>query len=138
MMTRNLLLALGLLASVGQPVLAQRAGCAPPASVYASVVLSGVKGLASGTAASDSAWRGAAQVPHTRMGAVHMVVDPAVCEAASNALAALPNQPAAHAVWVVSIGPTRYLVFDVQRASAGKKLAAVFDAKMQWLADVTL
>jgi hypothetical protein len=40
-----------------------------------------------------------------------------------------------HPVWVLAIGPTRYMVFDKERMSAGRLLVAIYST-FTWLADM--
>jgi hypothetical protein len=70
---------------------------------------------------------------------VSYVSSDSVCAQAATALAGLSNPGTiGEPVWVLKVGPSRYLVFNLHRQSAGKLLGAIFDESMTWLADIVL
>jgi hypothetical protein len=124
---------------VASPSRAQSAGCAPPGDTYAAAVLSGAKWLATDSSSTARVWQGVAKVPQTTAPSITLVTSDSICAVAAAAFATLsgPDTPVA-SVWVIAVGPTRYLVFDQRRRSAGKRIGAIFDQGMNWLADVAL
>lgn len=70
---------------------------------------------------------------------VAFVSDSLTCTAAAIAWAPLvsPTAPV-EPVWVLAIGPTRYLVFDARRVTTGALVGAIFDAAFVWVTDVLL
>ena len=115
---------------------AQAVPCAPSSDGYAQSVFSGVKEFASGLSADDLGWRANVQLPLTTDSLVSFVTSDSVCTAAANAVAqtygpGVSPQP----VWVIAVGPSRYVVFDKKRGSAKRLLAGVFDSTFTWLAD---
>jgi hypothetical protein len=114
----------------------QTISCASSSDDYARGMLSGVMGFASGSDADDALWRSHADIPLTAAASIAFVTSDSVCTAAANALAKLSTPVTSpHSVWVIAVGPTRYVVFDKERASARRLLAAVFDSSFLWLAD---
>ncbi len=98
--------------------------------------LAGLAAFVSDTSASSAGWRVDAHLPLTPASAVTFVTSDSICSVAANLTAQMePNVPV-HAVWVVAVGPSRYLVFDKARMSAGRLLVAVYDAVFTWLADM--
>jgi hypothetical protein len=96
----------------------------------------GIRRLISGTTASDSAWRANAKLPATPASGVQFVTSKSLCDAAARAVANL-SSPAApvRPVWLLSVGPSRYVVFGTGRTSQGRPLGSVFDNTFKWLAD---
>jgi hypothetical protein len=84
----------------------------------------------------EARWRGAAKLPLTDSSAVTLVVSDSICTVAANAVAHFSGTSGTvYPVWVIAVGPTRYIVFNLERTSAGRRLAAVFDTNFTWLAD---
>ena len=103
---------------------AQSVPCAPSTDGFAQANFDGVKVLVSDTSASSAGWRADADLPLTSASAVIFVTSDSICTAAANLTAQMePNVPV-HAVWVLAIGPSRYMVFDKERRSAGRLLVA--------------
>lgn len=107
---------------------------APNASGNAEAA--GMRQLISGSSASDSAWRARASLPKVVASAVVFVTSDSLCDVAARAVAnlsapAAPVQP----VWVLSVGPDRYIVYGAGRMRDGWLLAAVFDSSFTWVAD---
>ena len=126
-----------LLCALGGRAEAQSTSCASPNDPYASAALSGITALASGSDDAATIWRSVAKVPPTSASAIALVHADSVCNAAALAFAQLSGAgPVVRPVWVVAIGTTHYVVFDKQRRSAGRLIAAIFDASMHWVADV--
>ncbi len=127
---------MGLLCVCGRNAIAQSVSCAPLADTYAAAMLSGVTALASSSDDGAHSWRAAAKVPVFPASSVTLVSVDSVCDAAAHALASLPSSDGVvRPVWVIALGTTHYVVFDKRRTSAGHRVAAVFDATMNWIAD---
>jgi hypothetical protein len=136
---RILILACTICLSPYRPAAAQAiTPCASP-TINDQAPLTGVKELASGTISGDSLWRAMVGIPKMDSTLVAFVSDSLTCTAAANAWAPLVG-PAApvEPVWVLAIGPTRYLVFDVRRPTKGYLVGAIFDAGFVWVTDILL
>lgn len=124
------------LACLATGLQAQSVPWAPSADAFAQANLAGVATLVSDTSTSRAGWRAAAHLPLTPASAVTFVTSDSICTVAANLTAQMePNVPV-HAVWVLAIGPTRYMVFDKERRSVGRRLVAIYDAAFNWLADM--
>jgi hypothetical protein len=133
---RHFLCSAVLLVGVNTVAAAQTISCASSSDDYAQAMLSGITAFASGSDADDALWRSHANIPLTAAASIAFVTSDSVCTAAANALAKLSTPVTSpHSVWVIAVGPTRYIVFDKERASARRLLAAVFDSSFLWLAD---
>jgi hypothetical protein len=107
---------------------------APNASGNAEAA--GMRQLISGSSASDSAWRARASLPKMAASAVVFVTSDSLCDVAARAVANLSTPPApVQPVWVLSVGPDRYIVYGAGRMRDGWLLAAVFDGSFTWIAD---
>jgi hypothetical protein len=110
--------------------------CGAATGTTAETMLSGVRRLVSGSSKTDSLWRVHAKLPKTAAANVTFVTADSLCDAAARAVAALstPAAPIAR-VWVIAVGPTRYVVFGAPRVNSQAALSAVFDTTLSWLAD---
>lgn len=100
-------------------------------------MLSGVTTLASGSDDAANSWRAAAKVPVIPASSIALVSADSVCDAAAHAVASLPGSDATvRPVWVIALGTSHYVVFDKRRTSAGRRLAAIYDVAMNWVADI--
>ena len=126
-----------MVASLGRMAAAQTIPCGSASDSHAQLVLSGVKDVSSSLSPDDSTWRANAQVPLTSdVSNITLVASDSICTVAANAFAQLSGSyTTPHAVWVIAVGPTRYIVFDKARTSARRLLGAVFDTTFAWLAD---
>lgn len=128
-----------LLVALGARVEAQTIACAPASDSDAQLFLSGVSDLASQADTTSKLWRSSAQLPQVPAATVVFAATDSVCTRAANAAATLRGAGAQpYPVWVIAVGPDRYVVFDKERKSAGRLLAAVFDTTFTWLADFLL
>lgn len=69
---------------------------------------------------------------------VAFVADSATCSAAADAMGATYEPPRNHTdfplgMWVLAVGPTRYVVFDGQKNTAGRFYVFVFDQNFTYL-----
>jgi hypothetical protein len=99
-------------------------------------MLTGVALFVSDTSGENATWRTNARLPSTPASAVTFVTSDSLCTVAANLTAAMEPSIPVHPVWVMAIGPTRYVVFDKERTSAGRLLVAIYDAAFNWLADM--
>jgi hypothetical protein len=133
---RHVLLSVALVVCVSSRASAQTVPCAPSSDDYAQFFRSSVAASMVGSDPEDAEWRASAKLPLTDSSAVTLVVSDSICTAAANAIAQFSGASGTpYPVWVIAVGPTRYIVFNLERTSAGRRLAAVFDTNFTWLAD---
>lgn len=136
-MKRKLVVSLIMTVVAASSALAQTTiACISPDSGTAAISLGNLRSLASGSTESDSLFRGGL-FPRVSADSVTLVSDAQVCDSAARARAARlgPGSPV-ESVWVIAVGPTRYVVFSERTRAKGQIIFSVFDTAFTWLADI--
>ena len=91
---------------------------------------------------ADTEWvrvRNAVHLPALTSADVQIVTDSTTCAAAAAALVAeTPGGDASPAAWVIKLGPTRFIAFNLRRSVAGSGYLYVYDNNWVKLSEFTL
>jgi hypothetical protein len=113
--------------------------CLPDTSVYVATIRSNLADFVSGTASEDSMYRARNQLPQVAASQVQTVQTDSVCQLAAAALATKwGTGSASDSTWVISVGSTRYLVFNLKQVDAGRVVGLLFDSSFNYLAAIVL
>jgi len=96
------------------------------------------KNIVSAVTAADSATRNAFKLPAVSASSVSLVTTDSICALAALAFHAaigIAGEPVGP-VWVLQVGPTRYVVFDGKHEIAGREHQVVLDANFQYLVTI--
>ena len=108
-------------------------------SKFSTIVREQMLSAAIGTDSASAYWRSVYQLDQVNSASqVTFIEDSTVCRAAADAMGALRQPSRDHTsfplgMWVLAVGPTRYVVFDGQQHVAGSHYVTVFDHNFNYV-----
>jgi hypothetical protein len=115
------------------------ATCLPDTAQYAVTTRNGLADAVAGSTVDDSVFRVVSQLPQAAASEVQIVQADSTCQQAAVALAAAwGSGSSSDNTWVIRVGSTRYVVFNLKQINARRIEGLIFDNNFNYLTAIVL